>query len=124
MAVSPKVYDEIKNCGGSWGQILSLSCIQPLEAKNYPILHDIAVKMAIRGGAVTNKFNLNTAHTMLHPRDVLDRYITKKLYGGKIAEADKAHMSEIGVDVSLLERLMGRKRQRREHEESEDDTDD
>ena len=46
--------------------------LKPLEAKNFPDLHYIAVKTAICSGAVTDKFNCSKSHSMTHPRDIVD----------------------------------------------------
>ena len=56
---------------------------------------------------------------MMYPHDVIERYISRRLYGGTISDIDKTHLTELGVDVAFLQRLMSRKRTRRERSESE-----
>ena len=115
-------YHELQTTHGSAFGLLAItepSALKVLEVKNFPDLHYIAVKTAIKAGLVTDKFNCSSSHTMMHPHDVIERYISRRLYGGTISDIDKTHLTEFGVDVAFLQRLMSRKRTRRERSESD-----
>ena len=115
-------YHELQITHGSAFGLLAItdpSAIKVLEVKNFHDLHYIAVKTAIKAGLVTDKFNCSSSHTMMHPHDVIERYISRRLFGGRISDIDKTHLTELGVDVAFLQRLMSRKRTRRERSESD-----
>ena len=115
-------YHELQTTHGSAFGLLAItdpSALKVLEVKNFPDLHYIAVKTAIKAGLMTDKFNCSSSHTMMHPHDVIERYISRRSYGGRISDIDKTHLTELGVDVAFLQRLMSRKRTRRERSESE-----
>ena len=115
-------YHELQTTHGSAFGLLTItapSALKVLEVKNFHDLHYIAVKTAIKAGLVTDKFNCSSSHTMMHPHDVIERYISRRLYGGRISDIDKTHLTEFGVDVAFLQRLMSRKRTRRERSESD-----
>ena len=114
-------YRELQTTHGSAFGLLAItdpSALKVLEVQNFPDLHYIAVKTAIKAGLVTDKFNCSSSHTMMYPHDVIERYISR-LYGGTISDIDKTHLTELGVDVAFLQRLMSRKRTRRERSESD-----
>ena len=115
-------YHELQTTHGSAFGLLAItepSALKVLEVKNFPDLHYIAIKTAIKAGLVTDKFNCSSSHTMMHPHDVIERYISRRLYGGTISDIDKTHLTELVVDVAFLQRLMSRKRTRRERSESD-----
>ena len=115
-------YHELQTTHGSAFGLLAItdpSAIKVLEVKNFHDLHYIAVMTAVKAGLVTDKFNCSSSHTMMHPHDVIERYISRRLFGGRISDIDKTHLTELGVDVAFLQRLMSRKRTRRERSESD-----